>query len=379
MNDDSAPRRAVSGSPRVSEPVTPTLPLPTVPVAPAPQGSPTMPMPAPLAAPYGAVPPTVPAPVPYAPPVAAAPPAPMPYAPGVEQPYATPPVSPAPTFGAAIASENEAALVSRRAATNALTLLAVVNAVFLLAVTVPEVVPWWRVLFDQLAPLVATPLATGGEQLVPGQGSGVVQTGLLVAAFVAYVAAHRQGQYRLVGLGAAVATAVLAVVAAFWGLLVSGRSAAVGAALAGIVALLAVRTANAMRTAVRPRSDRIGTTFLWLYALSAVLPLGIGRAVFAPQLADAARGLAAGPVSSRFLALGHVATLWLYLGGLSVGIVLWVVLQLVPPWRGRPLVRPIATVLLVLAVGWVWIGSQASSSGAERARQVLAEHPEAEP
>lgn len=323
--------------------------------------------------PYAAAP--APAPTtPYAPPVAPAPAA-QPYGPQAPL-YGPPSATPGPAFGAAVAAESQAALVARRAATNALTLLAVVNAVFLLAVTVPEVVPWWPVLFDQLAPLVATPLTTGDVQLVPDQGPGVVQTGLLLAAFVAYVAAHRQGQYRLVGLGAAVATAVLAVLAAVMGLLVWGRSAAVGAALAGIVALLAARTANAMRTPVGPRADRIGTTFLWCYAVSAVVPLGVGRALFAPELADVARGLAAGPVQTRFLAMGHIATLWLYLGGLSVGVVLWVVLQLVPPWRGRPLVRPIATALLVLAVGWVWIGSQASSSGEERARQVLEEHPE---
>jgi hypothetical protein len=295
------------------------------------------------------------------------------------QPYPSAPVEafgPTPT-ATPDADASRVALVSRRAATNALTLLAAVNAVFLLAVTVPEIVPWWPVLFDQLAPLVATPLATGGDELVSGQGPGVVQTGLLLAAFVAYVAAHRQGQYRLVGLGAAVVTAVLAVLAAVMGLLVSGQSAAVGAALAGIVALLAVRTANAMRTPVGPRSDRIGTTFLWCYGLSLVIPLGIGRALFASPLVDVARGLASlGDVKLRFLAMGDIATLWLYLAGLAVGVVFWVVLQLLPPWRGRPLVRPIGTALLVLAVGWVWIGSQASSSGQERARQVLVEHPQ---
>lgn len=319
--------------------------------------------------------------MPYAVPPAAVPPAAVPASaaqPFGAYPSAAPPAAaPVAPFGQALAAGSQAALVSRRAATNALTLLAVINAVFMLAVTVPEVVPWWGVLFEQLAPLVATPLATGGEELVPGQGPGLVQTGLLLAAFVAYVATHRQGQYRLVGLGAAVATAVLAVVAAVMGLVVSGQSAAVGAALAGIVALLAVRTANAMRTPVGPRSDRIGTTFLWCYGLSLVLPLGIGRALFAPELADAARGLASlGDVKLRFLAMGDIATLWLYLAGLSVGIVFWVVLQLLPPWRGRPLVRPIATALLVLAVGWVWIGSQASSSGEERARELLVEHPQ---
>ncbi len=303
--------------------------------------------------------------MPYTPPVTAVPPA---------QPFPSAPVD---ASGPTTTDANRVALVSRRAATNALTLLAVVNAVFLLAVTVPEIVPWWPVLFDQLAPLVATPLATGGEELVPGQGPGLVQTGLLLAAFVAYVAAHRQGQYRLVGMGAAVATAVLAVLAAVMGLVVSGQSAAVGAALAGIVALLAVRTANAMRTPVGPRSDRIGTTFLWCYGLSLVIPLGIGRALFASPLVDVARGLASlGDVKLRFLAMGDISTLWLYLAGLAVGVVFWVILQLLPPWRGRPLVRPIATAMLVLAVGWVWIGSQASSSGEGRAQELLVEHPQ---
>ncbi len=364
MTDDSAPRRAVNGPPRVAEPVTPTMPLPTVPAS-GPPPSPTVPLPP--QAPYAE-------PVPYA--------EAAPYAPAVVpvqpyMPYPAQPGVPAGELGATVAAESQAALVSRRAASNALGLLAVVNALFLLAVTVPEVVPWWGVLFDQLAPLVATPLATGGEELVPGQGPGLVQTLLLLAAFVAYVAAHRQGRYRLVGMGAAVATAVLAVVAGLMGLLVSGRSAAVGAALAGIVALLAARTANAMRTPVKARSDRIGTTFLWCYGLSVVVPLGIGRALFAPELVDAARGLASlGDMKLRFLAAGDIATLWLYLAGLSVGIVFWVVLQLLPPWRGRPLVRPIATALLVLAVGWVWIGSQASSSGEERARELLVEYPQ---
>jgi len=256
-------------------------------------------------------------------------------------------------------------------------LLAVVNAVFLLAVTVPEIVPWWPMLFEQLAPLVAGPLATGGEELVNNQGPGLVQTLMVLTAFVAYVAAHRQGQYRMVGLCAAGATVVLAVLTGLMGLVVMGRSGALGAALAGIVALLAARTANAMRTPVGPRADRIGTTFVWSYALSFVIPLGVGRALFSPELAEVARGLAStGEMNQRFLALGHWATLWLYLGGVSVGVVFWVVLQLIPPWRGRPLVRPIATALLVLAIGWVWVGWQASETGKDRAEQLLTEHPQ---
>jgi len=274
-------------------------------------------------------------------------------------------------------SEIQASQVSRRASTNTLTLLAVANAVFLLAVTVPEIVPWWPMLFRQLAPLIATPLATGGQELINDQGPGIVQTGMVLAAFVAYVAAHRQGQYRMVGMGAAIATAVFAVLSGLMGLLVFGREGALGAALAGIVALLAARTANAMRTPVGPRADKIGTTFIFSYGLSLVIPLGIGRALFSPELAEAARGLsAAGDMSVRFLAMGHLATLWLYLGGLSVGVVFWVALQLVPPWAGRPLVRPIAIAMLVLAIGWVTVGYQASSSGKERTEQLRVEHPD---
>jgi len=258
----------------------------------------------------------------------------------------------------------------------------VVNAVFLLATQVPELLPTWPPLFTQLTPLVATPL-TGGVALVDAQGSGLVQTVWLLAVLVLYVAARRQGPYRLVGLGAAVLSTVLAVVAALLGLVSADKDAAVGAALAIIVGLLTGRAANALRTAAPPDSDRaaprrdqIGTGFLLVYGASLVLPLAVGRALFAPELAEIARALSDGPLETRFLALGHITTLWLYLAGLSVGVVVWAALQLLPPWAGRSLVRPASVALLVLAAGWVWIGSLASSSGEQRVTEIRVEHPE---
>lgn len=367
----------------------PVAPAPTMAFPPdGPPATPTKAMPFPQPAParpprsveYTAPPAPVP-PRPAYPEPAAYPeptryPEPAPYGDPYAQQAPAPPSRVPRFFSTRVLSEVQASAVSRRASTNALAVLAAANAVFLLAVTVPEIVPWWPVVFRQLAPLIATPLATGGQELINDQGPGLVQTGMLLAAFVAYVSAHRQGQYRMVGLSAAIVTAVLAVLSALMGLVVFGRDGALGAALAGIVALLAGRTANAMRTPVGPRADRIGTTFVFTYGLSLVIPLGVGRALFSPGLAEAAQGLAAaGDMGVRFLAMGHLATLWLYLGGLSVGIVFWVLLQLVPPWAGRPLVRPIAIALLVLAVGWVTVGYQASSSGKERTEQLYTEHP----
>jgi hypothetical protein len=104
-----------------------------------------------------------------------------------------------------------------------------------------------------------------------------------------------------------------------------------------------------------PKSWRSGLPMLVAYAVVVPAPTATGRALFAPELRDMALQLQSNTVGLRLAALWTGSSAWLYLGGLLVGVSIWVTYRWwpLPGSQGTGLIIAIAVMLLVTgAVGW---------------------------
>ncbi|WP_197677048.1 hypothetical protein [Friedmanniella luteola] len=259
-----------------------------------------------------------------------------------------------------------------------------VHVLFLVAYWIPETSAfpahdWW---LGQLAPLASEALTSAGEPQVEAQwrqpGLGGVL--LLLAAVVLFVLNRRP---RLLGPGAAVlpaaAGALVALVMAV-ALVVGGRPSASGLTL--VLLALWVGTAGYAGLAgllvdpeaYRERRWRHGVVLLAAYAVVGPVPTAVGRALFGPDLRDAAAALQGNTVALRLAALTTGTTLLLYLSGLFVGVAVWAGYQCWPPRRDlrtgvRVLVLVAALVLTAL------VGSAAVGPAERRAAQLLQDSP----
>lgn len=272
----------------------------------------------------------------------------------------------------------------RVAAAVPLTIGLAVHLLFLVAYWIPETSAfpahdWW---LSQLSPLASEALTSDGRPQVEAQwrqpGLGGVL--LLVAAVALFVLTRRP---RLLGPGAAVlpaagGTLVALVMAA--ALVVGGRPSASGLTL--LLLALWVGTAGYAALAgllvdveaYRERRWRHGIVLLAAYAVVGPAPTAVGRALFGPDLRDAAAALQENTVALRLAALTNGTTLLLYTSGLLVGVAVWAAYQCWPPRRDlrtglRVLVLVGALVLTAL------VGSAAVGPAERQAVRLLQDSP----
>ncbi|GAA3694442.1 hypothetical protein GCM10022204_07810 [Microlunatus aurantiacus] len=270
-----------------------------------------------------------------------------------------------------------------------------VNAVFLVAHWVPEFgrFPGHAWLFDQLGPLASTALTSQGQPVADvqvGRGS-LIPTFLLLASLpLPALFRARQWQLRLVVPALLGYLGAMGTVVTLLGLLARGQFLGSFVGLALMAAWVAAVGVTVYRLIWAPTDalPRRSTRVLWLVVLVALLhPLAIalGRALFAPELRDAAAELlASGQDSLQYAALITPANIAVYLSGVAVVLVGWAWYMLVPPWQPvrTPWVRPatgdrrpgaLGPRLLILGISVAVLavtGAVASSAGQARAQQI---------
>ncbi|GAA1830001.1 hypothetical protein ACFFOM_04660 [Microlunatus capsulatus] len=299
------------------------------------------------------------------------------------------PHAPAPTLspvGVPERPDDRARFVTRVrvAATVPLVIGLGTHVLFLVAYWIPETSAfpahdWW---LGQLSPLVSEALTSDGEAQVEAQWRqpGLGGLLLLLAAVALFVLDRRP---RLLGPGAAVLPAAVGTLVALVtavALVLGGRPSASGLTLvllalwvgtAGYAALAGLLVDT---EAYRERRWRHGVVLLAAYAVVGPVPTAVGRALFGPQLRDAAAALQGNTVALRLAALTNGTTLLLYLSGLLVGVAVWGAYQCWPPRRDlrtglRVLVLVGALVLTAL------VGSAAAGPAERRAEQLRQDSP----
>ncbi len=266
-----------------------------------------------------------------------------------------------------------------------------VNAVFLVVWWLPEYsrFPGHDTLLTQLTPLASMALTSRSEPVVAvqqGRGSLVATVLLVTAALLPFLVRSHRFALRVLAPTAICYLGAVGWVVTLLGLLARGTLAAswVGMVLlTGWVAAAAVTVWRSLRVRVDDLPGR-PTRLLWLvvlYALLHPLPMAAGRALFAPELTAAARGLADGDPSVRLAALHTSASVAVYAAGVGLALVGWAVAMLVPPVRplrvpwvrtsepGNPLVRRLL-ILALCGLGLVVSASAADRLGAARAEQI---------
>lgn len=272
-----------------------------------------------------------------------------------------------------------------------------VNAIFLIAWWAPEFGEFAGrdAILGQLWPLVSAEVTSGGRAVVPAQAGhlGLLAVLMLITSItLPFLARSRSRPVRLI-----VPTATVYVGAVTWFVTLvqalggtSPQQAWVG------LLLLTAWVATAWITVSRSRFVSVADLperrlpVGWLVPLFAVLyplPLALGRALFAPEVGDAARELLASDPTQKFAVLTTPSSLLAYLAGVLVVAGLWAVFELVPPYgriavpwvRRRPVtVDPlVARILIAVLCGTTLLLTvfPAAEAGRTQARTWLAGNP----
>jgi hypothetical protein len=301
------------------------------------------------------------------------------------------PEAPAPslgTVGVPERADDRARLVSRVRVAAAVPAAICLGAhwLFLIAYWIPETAAfpahaWW---LGQLSPLVAKSVTSAGSAQVAAQTGQLGLGGelLLVTSLALLLLVRHPG---LLGHGAALVPAgvgtVVAVVVTL-ALLVGGRPGRSGVTIA-LLALWVWAAAYAALESLlvdverrRGRRWRDGVPWVAAYAVVAPAPTAVGRALFGPELRDAAASLSDNTVALRLAGLTTGANLLLYLTGLLLGVAVWAVYQCWPPRRdAATAVRVLVAVVALLATAAV--GGLATGSARQRAEQIRSDSPAA--
>lgn len=185
---------------------------------------------------------------------------------------------------------------------------------------------------------------------VPGY-DGILGWGMLLALCAAAVVASRRLADDVVWIAVGVVALVLGV-SSITAIARDGFSASgIGVALALCVVLLAMQAGRRLaRTQARTEPQRFATApFVWFVVL--VLPaLALGRALFGGQMADLARVW-----DPNVWTLLNFSTLWLWLAGALVALLVTVAVSLVPPSRSTHRLAKLITAILVIAALMTYI------------------------
>jgi hypothetical protein len=272
-----------------------------------------------------------------------------------------------------------------------------VNAVFLIAWWAPEFGEFAGrdALLAQLWPLASAELVSAGQAVVPAQAG---QLGLLAAlmllssVMLPFLARSRSRPVRLLVPVAAVYVGATALIVT----LVQTLSATDPGQPWLSLLLMVVWVGGAAVTVHRSRFVAVADlpdrrpALGWLVAVFALLyplPIALGRALFAHDVADAARGLLAADPTQQLAVLATASSALAYAAGVLVALVTWAVYMLIPPhvairvpWVRR---KPIAidalvariVVFVVCAAALVLVAFPAAEAGGIQARRWLAGNP----
>ncbi|MFL6025926.1 MAG: hypothetical protein ACJ72K_03270 [Friedmanniella sp.] len=302
------------------------------------------------------------------------------------------PQAPAPslgTVGVPERADERARLVSRvRVAAGVPAVISLgAHWLFLVAYWIPETSAfpaheWW---LGQLSPLVAEAVTSAGNAQVAAQTGQIGLGGelLLVASLALLLLVRHPG---LLGHGAALipaAAGTLVATVEVLALLVGGRPSRSGVA----IVLLAVWVWAAVYAALESllvdvevrigRRWRDGLPWLAAYVVIAPAPTAVGRALFGPELRDAAESLRNNTVALRLAGLTSGANVLLYLSGVLLGIAVWAVYQCWPPRRdGATAARVLVAVVALL--GTAAVGGVATAEARQRAEQIRYASPAAD-
>lgn len=234
---------------------------------------------------------------------------------------------------------------------------AAATAVIFVLYWVPETrfLPFADFLSVQLSPLVSPVLASEGYPLYPEQEglSGLATLVLILGAFVGWVAVRLPMAWaHLLTAPASLVTGLAA------GLqlarVVPGadlQQIATAIVLLGLVVVLALR-AMVLSVGVEPSSTetwRRGQLYpLAWYAFTGLGPIAVGRALFAEEARAVAARLPRFAWSELLETSSHV---YVWMAGTLVGLLVWAVVHLLPPWKGRSLTAPVVALVLALGPG----------------------------
>jgi hypothetical protein len=283
--------------------------------------------------------------------------------------------------------EREIATKNRAWASVPFSISLTVHLIFLLYYWLPEMNDfpgnrWW---IDQLGPLVSPWLTSRGEVQGPTQqGAGLAPAVMLLAGFFLVCLSRSRRWWGRVAILVPAAVGGLAGLGILVGLLSTGGNRT--SALSVMLLLLWLSVAGYVAAAgfqdrlgaPPPKNWRSGLPALVGYALIGPLPLAVGRALFAPELRDQAVALEGNTVALRLAALITASTAWLYLGGLLVGVSLWVLYRWWPLRRGAQVTGLLVAmaVMLVITSGF---GLTASRLAGVRTTQLALGSPAGEP
>ncbi len=233
-------------------------------------------------------------------------------------------------------------------------------------------------LLGQLAPLASASFATGGEVWYATQrGTG---TWLLIfGVAIAWLVRSRYWLGRLIVFPLSYLGAALALVMVV-GLIVRGELFDSLLSVLLVLIWVAAAVITAWRSLWQDLDDlpRRRTSRIWplvLACIAAIIPLAVGRSVFAPGLRDAAAALSVEGSTMRWAALFTSATPRLYLAGVAVLVACWAFWRLLPSRRPPRPTATIVTLLISVLLGMGAIGMSAAQLGAERTTQIISGDP----
>jgi hypothetical protein len=242
----------------------------------------------------------------------------------------------------------------------------IINIGFLMQYWIPETSDfpghlWWM---TQLGPLASPSLVSRGEPLVQTQADYADPGAflLLVTSIVLVCLSRTRRWWGRFAILLPAAVGLLVGLGMLVDLLTTGgnRTSALSVMLLVLWMIAAGYAANqGLQDRLGhppPKSWRSGLPALLAYALVLPAPTAAGRWLFAPELRDMAVELQRNTVGLRLSALWTASSSWLYLGGLLVGVTIWVMYRWWPTRpgsQGTGLIIAVAVMLLITgAAGW---------------------------
>jgi len=242
----------------------------------------------------------------------------------------------------------------------------IIHIVFLMQYWIPETskfpgATWWM---TQLGPLASPALVTGGNPISQTQADYADPGAflLLVAGIVLVCLSRTRRWWGRFAILLPAAVGLLVGLGMLVNLLSTGgnRTSALSVML---LVLWMIAAGYAANQGVQdrlghppPKTWRSGIPALVAYAMVVPAPTAAGRWLFAPELRDVAFELQGNTTGFRLSALWTASSAWLYLGGLLVGVTIWVMYRWWPTRsgsQGTGLIIAVAVMLLLTgAAGW---------------------------
>jgi hypothetical protein len=262
-------------------------------------------------------------------------------------------------------ADQDAATKNRTWAIVPLMICLIANIAFLMQYWIPETSnfpghTWWM---TQLGPLASPALVSRGQPIVQSQQDYADPAAflLLITSIVLVCLSRTRRWWGRIAILVPAALGLLVGLGMLVDMLTTGgnRTSALSVMLLVLWMIAAGYSANQglqdRLGHTPPKTWRSGLPALVAYAIVVPAPTAVGRSLFAPEVRDVAIELQRNTVGLRLSALWTASTAWMYLGGLLVGVTIWVMYRWwpLPGTQGAGLIVAIAVMLLATgAFGW---------------------------